>query len=90
MRSFQAHQRLLCVTRDARGSVAVRTGAGAVSADFDASVMQQPPSVISVAPQSWSTTNDTLVEILGDKYAAACVGLCTGIARGTSGSPLVS
>ncbi len=66
----QAHQRLLCATRDPRGTVVVRTGAGSASADYDVSVLQQPPSVTSVTPPSWSTTNETLIVILGDR----CVG----------------
>jgi hypothetical protein len=61
----QAHQRLLCATRDPRGTVVVRTGAGSASADYDVSVLQQPPSVTSVTPPSWSTTNETLIVIVG-------------------------
>ncbi len=63
----QPHQRLLCATRDPRGSVVVRTGAGSASADYDVSVLQQPPSVTSVTPPSWSTTNETLIVIAGDR-----------------------
>jgi hypothetical protein len=64
---YQAHQRLLCATRDPRGTVVVRTGAGSASADYDVSVLQQPPSVTSVTPPSWSTTNETLIVIAGDR-----------------------
>ena len=69
----QAHQRLLCVTRDPRGTVVVRTGAGSASADYDVSVLQQPPSVTSVTPPSWSTTNETLIVIAGDRCVRAVV-----------------
>ncbi len=57
----------MCVTRDPRGTVIVRTGAGAASADYDASVLQQPPSVTSVTPPFWSTANETFIVIAGDR-----------------------
>ncbi len=69
----QAHQRLLCVTRDPRGTVVVRTGAGSASAEYDVAVLLQPPSVTSVTPSSWSTTNETLIVIVGDRCVRAMI-----------------
>jgi hypothetical protein len=65
--SPQAHQQLLCVTTQSRGAVVLSTGAGVTFADFDASVLQQPPVVTSVAPSSWSTTTNTSIVIAGER-----------------------
>jgi hypothetical protein len=66
---FQAHTQLLCVTRATDGSVTVATAAGSSApATYSSATLVQPPSITSVTPLVWSTSQPTALTISGVRY----------------------
>jgi hypothetical protein len=68
--SLQAHTRLVCSTQARSGELQVTTVAGSASTAFDVAVLLQPPIITAVFPTVWSTEEETVVTVTGDR----CVG----------------